>query len=129
MDVIDPGHEYLLNNLDVEPGTFFPPSVLMFVKREGEGYPGNIGHHPGTNMQEVLRALIARIKYLHNQIPDNRNLEVINFLRGSLYWLEHRAAERHGRLSEFVNDYNRNKIESYSVCLKCGHIGCKGSCH
>lgn len=41
----------------------------MFVKREGEHFPGNVGHYPGTTMQEVLRVLIDRAKYVNSQIP------------------------------------------------------------
>src|SRR5258707_13345918 len=48
--------------------------TLQFVKREGEGYPGNIGHHEGTTMQEVLRVLIDRAKYINGQIPCDETL-------------------------------------------------------
>ena len=44
MKVIDDGHEYLLDNLDGEGVT-----PLLFVKREGDGYPGNEGHHAGSS--------------------------------------------------------------------------------
>lgn len=56
MKVIDPGHVYDLRSLDGEQ-----LNRLVFVKREGPSYPGNVGHYPGTTMQEVLRALIDRL--------------------------------------------------------------------
>ena len=62
MKVIDPGHKYELAHLDGNGH-----EVLTFVKREGDGYPGNIDHHAGTNLQEVFRAALDRVKYLDNQ--------------------------------------------------------------
>jgi hypothetical protein len=52
MKIIDPGHKYELDQLDGEG-----KEILTFVKRDtpSERYPGNQGHYPGTNMQEVLR--------------------------------------------------------------------------
>lgn len=126
MKVIDPGHTYALDVLDGESST--EPEILRFVKREGEGYPGNVGHHPGTNMQEVIRALIDRVKYLNAQIPDwQRNRNVLDHLRQAIYYLEHRAAERHGRPPLEV--WQMYSIEHYPTCAKCGHIGCEGVCH
>lgn len=60
MTVIDPGHEYLMDSLDGEQ-----TNRLVFVKRQGVKYPGNVGAHPGTTMQEVLRALLERLKYVN----------------------------------------------------------------
>jgi hypothetical protein len=51
---LDPGHRYALANLDGDG-----EDMLTFVKREGMLYPGNVGSHAGTTMQEVLRALIV----------------------------------------------------------------------
>lgn len=123
MEVIDPGHVYILKCLDT-PGVE-KAVVLTFVKREGEGYPGNVGHYPGTTTQEVLRALIDRIKYVDNQIRDQRNDSVLTHLRMAIFQLEMRAAERHGRV---LSSVNFSSIEELPVCIKCGHIGCKGEC-
>ena len=134
MKVIDPGHVYELDWLDLE----YPiqpyeddhkQSHLTFVKREGPGYPGNVGHHPGTNMQEVLRAVIDRLRYLHRQIPHEANEVAIMDLQGAIYALESRAAERHGRLERFRATFSPENIELQPTCLKCGHVGCDGSCH
>lgn len=119
MKVIEPGHIYTLNRLDGEG-----VESLVFVKREGEKYPGNVGHHTGTNMQEVLRALIDRVQYVNKQIPHWRNMQVIGALRDALRQLETRAAERHGRRLQ----YKGPNWEKQETCSQCGHIECKGEC-
>ncbi len=120
MKEIDAGHEYELNSYDGKQ-----PNRLVFVKREGEGYPFNVGHHPGTNCQSVIRALIARVKYLQKQIPCVENQVVIRKLRESLWHFEIRAAQRHGRqLPDFPIE-----IEAMPTCLTCGHIGCEDLNH
>lgn len=121
MKIIDPGHDYELAHLD---GT--RTSRLTFVKREGPSYPRNVGHHEGTNIQEVLRALIDRVKYLDAQIYDERNNAVISHLRCCLLLLEERAAERHGTELRLAT---MKSIEELPVCEKCGHITCHGTCH
>lgn len=118
MRVIDPGHQYALNHLD---GNL--EELLTFVKREGPKYPGNQGSHPGTNIQECLRAIIDRIKYVDAQIPHWRNKHAIVAMRDVLECLEFRAAERHGRILHLSPGLN---IEDEEVCPKCGHIGCIG---
>jgi len=120
MIVLDPGHRYQLEHLD-GVGT----EILSFVKRQGENYPGNTSHYEGTNLQEVLRALIDRIKYLDNQIPDYRNKNVLDYLRWSMLQLEYRAAERHSR-DLVINQWQA--IEDYPTCMFCKHIGCEGKC-
>ena len=92
MQVADPGHWYKLRSLDGGES-----QDLIFVKREGLGYPGNIGHHPGTILQEVWRASIERLKYVDAQISHPCNERAIACLRYALELLEKRAAERHGR--------------------------------
>lgn len=123
MKVIDQGHIYLLRNLDVRPGWHEYTQPLVFVKRDNppEKYPGNIGHYPGTNMQEVLRALIDRIKYVGNQVYDASNTLVLRNLREALFLLEVRAAGRHGR--HLALSYaQREQIEDMPTCHKCGYI-------
>lgn len=121
MRVLDPGHEYLLGSLDGGE-----PVRLTFVKREGEGYPGNVGHHPGTTIQEVCRALIERLEYVNRQIPCEEDTEAVGHLRDVIWLLEGRAAHRHGRL--WPGDVAKGDIEHYAVCPECGHIGCDQTC-
>lgn len=130
MRVVDPGHTYALRVLDEFSASGEVVQPLVFVKREGPGYPGNVGHHSGTTTQEVLRALIDRAKYVNGQIPDGRNLDAIHHMREAIYALERRAAERHGRLDEFEELTElKAAIEELPTCAKCNHIGCPGSCH
>lgn len=127
MRILDPGHSYELETLDDEQGRFWP---LLFVKREGEMYPGNIGTHAGVNCQELIRVLIDRLKYLNNQIPDLHNDTAIGLLRGVLYELEERAAKRHKYTLPF--DYvskDVDKIEEFPTCKTCGHIVCYNKDH
>jgi hypothetical protein len=119
MRVIDPGHQYALQHLDGDG-----EELLTFVKREGLRYPGNIGHHAGTNIQETLRALIDRVGYLDSQIPHVANGVVIAHFRAALIALEWRAAERHGRPSTSPVPYP----ELLPTCSDCGHIECRGEC-
>lgn len=122
MREIDPGHEYLLDSYDGGESV-----RLVFMKREGESYPFNVGHHPGTNCQEVLRALIARVKYLNRQIPSPYNWMVLCSLRMALLRFEQRAAVRHGR-TELPNYSAEDvEIELMPTCRGCGHIGCEGN--
>lgn len=142
MIVLDPGHEYDLQLLDERKtwwqrlvlaitqnparyvGTGYPGVRLRFVKREGLGYPGNIGTHDGTTLQECLRACIDRVWYLQKQIPCGENDEIIYHLRQSIRLLEHRAAERHGRQVNVPT----LAIEKLATCARCLHIGCSGTC-
>jgi hypothetical protein len=120
MRVFDPGHKYLLYHLD-GPGS----TVLQFVKREGDNYPRNRGHYEGTTSQEVLRALIDRAKYVHDQIPCDETRQSIIFMEHIIWRYEQRAAARHGRDTNFGI-----KEAVFGICCpKCGHVGCKGECH
>lgn len=116
-EIVDPGHEYLLDSYDGGESV-----RLMFVKREGEGYPFNVGHHPGTNCQEVIRALINRVQYLQKQIPCDENLFTVDALRDALWQFETRAARRHGRTLAGIP----LEIETEPTCKTCGHIRCDG---
>lgn len=128
MEIIDPGHQYHLRSLDLPEGHERGFQTLTFVKREGPGYPGNSSHHPGTTTQEVLRVLIDRAFYVDNQIADEANQKVIRNLREAIFYLEERAARRHGRPFPPMVDII-DGIEKIPTCHKCNHIGCEGNCH
>ena len=119
MEVIEPGHIFDLAPLDGDK-----PERLTFVMRTGENYPGNKQKHQGTNIQEVIRALISRVKYLNAQKPHVTNECCIIYLRLMLYNLELRAAEMHKR----TPDFDPYEIELLPVCHRCGHISCAGNC-
>lgn len=120
MEVVDSGHEYILDSLDGEQ-----VNRLVFVKREGEKYPGNVGSHPGTTIQEVLRALIERGEYVNRQTPSEHTRYAIRYLKWSLYRLEVRAAERHGRTVNFTIE---EAVAGLNKCQMCGHMGCAAEC-
>lgn len=117
MDVLDPGHDYLLSSFDGGE-----PVRLTFVKRNDppEKYPGNDNAYPGTQIQEVAKALIERVQYVDNQIPHVVNKSTIHLLREIITLLEHRHAERHA----YKLPNLRLDIENMSFCQTCGHIMC-----
>lgn len=122
MIVRDPGHDYVLQSLDGEA-----PQRLTFVKREGPGFPGNVGSHPGTTTQEVLRALIERGEYVNGQVPCAETEAATALMRSALLLLEVRAARRHERVAEAFDTLA--EAASVSGCPRCGHVGCPGLCH
>lgn len=132
MRVIDLGHVYELEWLDEDGADRESLPYLQFVKREGPKYPGNTGHHAGTNMQEVLRVLIHRMRYVHGQQWDFNNTTILNDLRHALYLLEERAARKHNRTYTFsqliLQLSSTNMLEDLPTCKTCGHIGCEGTC-
>lgn len=91
MHVLEPGHIYMLDALDSEQ-----KESLTFVKRDYD--PANnlnyLQNHGGTTNQEVLRALIDRVKYLDTQLPCAENKEIIYHLRMALILHEARALKR-----------------------------------
>lgn len=125
MRVLDPGHCYGLTVFDRRDDYDVPETILRFMKRVGAGYPGNTDSNPGTNCQEVLRALIQRVRYLDLQVPCKNNGRILQHLRAALFEFEERAAFRHGRallLGPLL------EIESEPFCANCGHIGCGDTC-
>jgi hypothetical protein len=116
MKVIDPGHVYALDSID---GVYV--QSLTFVKREGDKWPGNQGHHPGTTSQEVLRALINRFKYVNQQLPCWETQACIHMAETMIGILESRAARVHGRVLEIATLAG---IDYFGMCPVCGHVLC-----
>ena len=122
MKVLDPGHSYALDVIDGREGDTVD---LIFVKRDtpSENYPGNIGHYPGVQIQEVLRALIDRCKYVNDQFSCEETELSILLLRKSLWDLEQRARRIRGQ-----EPLNRNLlaevVETLPTCPTCGHVQC-----
>lgn len=119
--IVDPGHRYELTSLD---GDFH--QELTFVKREGDKFPGNKGHHPGTTMQSVIRCLIDRMRYLDRQTRIMRSWSVENkiiifYLKSCLWLLEARAARRHKKAYFHGLLFAEKKI----MCPHCGHTVCE----
>lgn len=116
MVTLDPGHVYLLDALDGDA-----VQRLAFVKREGDKYPGNVGSHSGTTLQEVIRALIERCQYVNAQTPCAETEAVTGLLSAALLLLELRAARNHGRHLDTTLDA---LITGSGKCTRCGHVGC-----
>lgn len=118
MKIIDAGHIYKLNMYDDEENSF---QTLTFLKRCGKRYPFNEGMYPGTNCQEVLRALIDRTEYLNRQEPCAESEAIIASLKTALFLFESRAARKHGKT---LNLRDLNCTLDYPLCDNCGHIDC-----
>lgn len=115
MKILDLGHKYEVAGFDGGAA-----QTITFMKREGDGYPFNVGHYGGTNCQELLRVLIDRVQYLDKQISCPENTAIINSLRTALLLFESRAAQRHERsMRGPLSD-----IEAIPPCPKCGHLQC-----
>lgn len=116
MKIIDPGHRYETIRLD-GPGV----EVLQFVKRLGANYPGNCGPAvAGTTLQEVLRVLIDRCRYVNAQIPCLETTLAINNLLAALALFEIRAKRVKGKFMSA----DINQIEAGPICPHCGHVEC-----
>jgi hypothetical protein len=85
MKIVEPGHIYELNTLD---GEHKEVETLRFVNREAGT------EHPGTQTQEVLRALIDRTMHCDNCRRWGNNDKIIFHLRMALALHEARAIER-----------------------------------
>jgi len=82
MEIIEPGHVYQLASFDGEADV-----QLVFVNREATP-------HPGTQTQEVLRALIDRTQHCDKCLRWEGNDKIIHHLRMALVLHEARALER-----------------------------------
>lgn len=90
MQVIEPGHVYKLAWLDGSTMDLdaHGDDVLVFVNREDDR------RHPGTQTQEVLRALIDRTQHCDACLRWEGNDLIIKHLRMALVLHEARALER-----------------------------------
>jgi hypothetical protein len=96
MKIVEPGHVYDLNSLD---DTEERPMRLIFVNRE----PGT--EHPGTQTQEVLRALIDRTRHCDACLRWEGNDQIIYHLRMALVFHEMRALERKAEKGYYHPEY------------------------
>lgn len=88
MKVLEPGHVYELEHLGT-PGC----EVLTFIRRNSAAITHE-SEHPGTNTQEVLRALIDRSIFLNHVLPCAETEDAIEYLRMALACYEARALRR-----------------------------------
>jgi hypothetical protein len=121
MKIIDPGHEYLLDGV----GGASTQSIV-FVKNEGEKYPGNVGFHSGILTQELLRVCIDRTKYLNSQGSCLETEHALGAMRQALAWYEVRAARCRGT---HIDALHSGALDAAPVCPVCGHNQCHRNTH
>jgi len=97
MRVIEPGHIYELEWLDGPASETWGVAMrdlglntLIFVGREREKGI----EHPGTQCQEVIRALIDRVQHCDAQLRWEGNDQIVEYLRKALVLFEARALIR-----------------------------------
>lgn len=118
MRIIEPGHEYLLEQAGPQTGL----QRLRFVKNIGDKYPGNEGDpHGGVLTQEVLRVLIDRTIYLNSQGSCMETELALSAMRQALAWYEVRAARCRGT---HIHGEHADALDKQPVCDTCGHNQC-----
>lgn len=122
MKIIDPGHEYLL----IGVGENCPDQRITRVKNEGGKYPGNVGHHPGILVQEMLRVCIDATKHLNAQGSCMETELALSAMRQALAWFEVRAARCRGT---HIEGDHADVLDNAPTCLVCGHNQCHRSTH
>ena len=71
---------------------------LRFVKKEkGAQGDGLVITHNGTTTEAVIEALVDRLSYLHEQLPDDFTARAIQSLTDARTALEERTADRQAR--------------------------------
>lgn len=91
MQVVVPGHSYILKSMDGTNSQF-----LQFIKKEpidGEF----VTVQDGTTNEEVLEVLIDRIKCLDNKASSPFNAKCLDHLKCALEQLNMRTIERQNR--------------------------------
>jgi hypothetical protein len=122
MKVVDPGHEYLLDGVGVDNNS----QRIIFVKNEGDKYPGNVGWHGGVITQELLRVCIDRTKYLNNQGSCMETEMALSAMRQALAWYEVRASRCRGT---YIEGDHIDILDKAEVCSVCGHNQCHRTEH
>jgi len=105
MQVMYPGHRYKLDHLDGSDTT-----ILQFVQRAPHHKP-----QEGVTSQEVLRALIDRVRTLNMEVLWDGNFEIIKHLQTALALFETRAILRKVKKGELA-------IEDVKIDPRDGHI-------
>ncbi len=96
MQILTPGYEYYLENLDKEfPGR--GGQNIRFITKE-KGREGNfVTTFNGTTNEEVLEMLIDRLQFLDNKMPSEWNKNALFHLYGARQMLGRRTANRQMR--------------------------------
>ena len=122
MKILDRGHEYELEGV----GHGNETQRVVFVKNEGEKYPGNVGFHGGVLTQELLRICIDRTKYLNDQGSCMETELALSAMRQALAWYEVRAARCRGT---YIEGTHADSLDVAETCGICGHVQCHRDVH
>jgi hypothetical protein len=95
MKSLYPGHLYSLDHLDG-----YGKTLLQFVQRPSLHEPKE-----GVTNQEVLRAIIDRVKHLDSEVPWCGNAQIIYHLRMAIALHESRAIMRHVEKHDFAIEH------------------------
>lgn len=117
MIVVDPGHIYILEAV----GAMNANQRVVFVKNEGDKYPGNVGHHGGIITQELLRVCIDRTLYLNAQGSCMETELALGAMRQALALYEMRAARCRGT---HIEGDHADALDKAPTCHICGHNQC-----
>jgi hypothetical protein len=98
MKVLKTGHAYKLAGSEGPGGD----QSLRFVEKEEKDGKLELVKD-GTTNEEVLMALIDRLRFLNTKVPDLRNEYAIENLAAALTWLQSRTADRMTRGVEGTN--------------------------
>ena len=79
MTVLTPGHKYLLSNIKLD-NKDVNCNILKFYHEKGKTQEERVG----TSNQEVIRALIDRVKFMEEELHHSFNQEIIFHLRKAL---------------------------------------------
>jgi hypothetical protein len=93
MEVLTPGHKYLLRNFESTENS----QTIQFIEKEPTENGGLETINDGTTNEEVLEVLIDRMNYLQDKFPCRENAIVITNLEESLMWLNKRTQDREKR--------------------------------
>lgn len=97
MKVLTQGHKYELENFENKSA---PGQTIQFIEKEQDpsAEPGTLKTvNDGTTNEEILAALIDRMKSLQAKFPCRENAIVTTKLEESLMWLEKRTSDRKAR--------------------------------
>ncbi len=99
MNILDPGHCYKLDLFDDSTEGI----QLQFIKKEEvDGELKTTVN--GTTNEEVIKALVDRLRFLQKRLASRENAIVITKLEEALMWLEKRTADRKERGVEGTNN-------------------------
>jgi len=88
MQILTPGHKYLLRSFEATTG-----QILQFIEKDVAGNTIN----DGTTNEEVLAMLIDRCKLLGEKLPSRETSIAVTKLEEALLWFNKRTQDRKAR--------------------------------